>query len=230
MDECVFENSRLADSRLLWRGRPEFVVRIRGGRVQFGAPGLPDERRRKEWGADYAAELTGTQFSAEIPRCTIGDLVRVLELYRPSDASLVGGIHAAVLRRGTDQFWLNLVAPDGAGRNAVIVQLRDGRLEEIPRGSRGTPGGNDPSLATGCRPLAELLRASGLPLDTGCTKADFAQAMINNSTARRGRASGCPDPLPAPHPYRCQGSSSRIVSPGFRSSSFAPQRQSRSFA
>jgi hypothetical protein len=183
MDDCTFENSALTDSRFLYRGRPECTVRVRGGRVHFGSPDLPDDERRKMWGAEYAAELLATQFSAEIPRCTLGDLVQVLERYRPSDGSLVGGIHLVTAHRGgADKFWLMLVGPDGTGRHPVVVELRDGRIDQIPQGRRGgggPGGGNDPKLVTRCRPLGELLRASGLPLDTGCTKADYAQRYIN---------------------------------------------------
>ncbi len=184
LEGCTFENSSLADSRLLHRDRPEFVVRVRGGRVHFGASDLPEAERLNTWGAGYAAELTATQFGPEIPRCTIGDLLRVLERYRAADGSLAGAIQlVAANRAGAEMFWIWPVGPDGAQRNPIIVRLRDGGLEELPRGRRGSPGTGDLSLVTRCKPIAELLRGASLAPDMGCTRVSYA-VMHTNGEAR----------------------------------------------
>jgi hypothetical protein len=176
--DCTFENARLATSNLLYRDRPEFPVRVRGGTAHYGLPDLAEDTRREDWGAEYAAEVTGIRFLPGIPRCTVGDLIRVLDLYRPPEGKLVGGVYSATNNRaGPDRFWLALVGPQGQ-RDWVAVQLRDGRMTELPR-LHDRPRSNDPGQVLRCEPLVRLLRT--VPPETACLRADFSWREIDGA-------------------------------------------------
>lgn len=163
---CVFENSRLADNRFLYRDRPEFPLVVEGGRALFGAPDLDPKEREKKWGVEYAASVTGLTFAPGVPRCTARDLLTVLDLAEPRGSEVVVGIRAENPRRGgpPTRWFLSFLDLRSGGFRRFPCELANGRLVERPdRG--GGPGGVsvNPENLAGLPRLAEVLRSWGIP-------------------------------------------------------------------
>jgi hypothetical protein len=122
-DECTFENTRLADSRILHRDKPEFPITVRGGRASFD----PVE----EWGAKYAASVEGLHFEGRIPRCTVGDLLRVARTVplRPGERLVAVQLHR-IVREPPARFVAYI--QDGPGHGEpVLATLTDGRVDLV---------------------------------------------------------------------------------------------------
>jgi hypothetical protein len=91
LEGCLFENSSLADSRILHQDRPEFPISVRGGEVFYES--------RERWGARFAAEVVGVTFHDRIPRCKLEDLLAAIRAVPLEDGRQVQGAQLLAARR-----------------------------------------------------------------------------------------------------------------------------------
>ncbi len=163
-DGCTFENTKLTDSRFVHQGRPEFPIRVSGGRVLYGAPDLPEEKRREKWGAVHAAQVAQVIFAPRVARCTVADLLRVLDLAQPQAGEILAGVQLAVLDRAkAADFDLFFLDPQRSVRR-MFVSYKDGRLVERPADRSRSRGLASAQQLAATLPIAELLRRANVPL------------------------------------------------------------------
>ncbi len=174
-EACEFEGSRLVhDWGFLYRGKPPFVLAVRGGRVAFGEPSLSAERRRTDWGASFTTAVDGTAFGPDPALSTVGDLTRVLA----SAASQAGRVPMEIRlkttgRRGKAAAY-EVVAWDRAAKKAVVLLATSdaaGVRVEVQRS--GGNGQVHEALVASSRPLLEILEAARVPHDAVARGAHF---------------------------------------------------------
>ncbi len=130
----------------------------------YGAPDLPEEKRREQWGAVYAARVEQVIFAPRVARCTVADLLRVLDLAQPQAGEILAGVRLAVLDRAkAADFNLVFLHPKRS-RRRMFVSYKDGRLVERPADRSGLPWLPSPKQLAAALPIAELLRRANVPL------------------------------------------------------------------
>jgi len=181
--DCRFENARVADSRIRQGRDVEVDLRVRGGSVSpLGAKATEDERR-KTWGAEYAAEVSGVTFGASRPRFTVGDVLRALEFAAAAGIRDIVGFDVASSPRGTapavDIYFLD-------AKGAVTRTTRRllpsglGEPEESRHGMRGFHT-ITPAELSAALPLAELIRRAGFEDGEGLTNAQYAVGQVQTA-------------------------------------------------
>jgi hypothetical protein len=189
MNDCRFEGSRLADSRILVQGenRPDVQIDVRGGEAEFGAADLDEAARRRAWGEEFAASVDGTTFRPEALRFTGADLLRVLELAESRGWTPV--VHAVFVpgtRRTPAQ--VDLYVAEGAKGTIErkTVEFAGGDLRDVGDTHRGRAGVavRSASDVAGLLPLRALLAripefAAGPVVAVG-----YVQSYVNGQQAR----------------------------------------------
>jgi RNA polymerase sigma-70 factor (ECF subfamily) len=163
---CDFENAALANANMRYQAKPEFPISATGCRVFFGPPEVAEEERRERWGAWYAADLSGTVFSAGKVRCTLGDLAAALEGMRREDGERVLQVSlAGISRSGAPVLdaWSRVRGPDGRGWGPVRWRPLGGVAPT--GGAPSTPSLDDPPESGDAPSLDQVVRRSGLPSD-----------------------------------------------------------------
>jgi RNA polymerase sigma factor (sigma-70 family) len=168
---CVFENSRVTDSRIEHKGKPEYPVRVRGGRALFEPPATPDDQRRKDWGAGWLASLEGTEFGPGVPRCRVSDLLAVLDRCPTGPDEVVLCVRASeVAREGPRTFTLDVGDRATGAKKSRFFRWAGGALEEFRMEDRG--GGfwvPPPKDTEGAMTLQQAVRRANVPEGSAAT-------------------------------------------------------------
>jgi hypothetical protein len=190
----MFDGVPVADGRLAPGKRgPAIAIRVRGGQVRFGAPGLKDEERRDKWGAGFLAELQGTTFGPETPVCTLGQILAVADRVSVEpDGVLTRVVLLGSGPAGPDRFGVR-VRSAASGKTRWAVVGPDGApLEQDPRDPGGGSQLPSDEAIPACLRLIEALRKSGIPLDTAATEISLSRNTADEPLFELRSAPGWP--------------------------------------
>jgi hypothetical protein len=182
--DCTFDGSRVADSRIEHRGRPEYPIHVRGGRVLYGERGETEEARRRDWGAGYVAELSGVAFEPMPPRCTLAEMLSVL-------GAAEGVVEGRVVG-------FSMLSPRRSERTTYRITVFDERREQLATFdlpiSQGKPGEPDhqgtrssEGISKQYAPLLsvpEALRRAGVSPDTDVAEVKLQEVVDGTKSAR----------------------------------------------
>ena len=174
---CTFDGARLADSRIRGDKMAGVQIDVRGGTVAFGASSLSDEKRRAQWGAQYAASVEGVTFTAAQPLFPFSEMVRAADLAAAGGLRDIVAIDAYPGARGAPvefDFYLYDREKDTVVRKTR--RLVGPLLEEVTKDPRrGMRGRSVRSAAEidGLLPIPELLRRMDVAADESFTQIEI---------------------------------------------------------
>jgi RNA polymerase sigma-70 factor (ECF subfamily) len=172
---CTFENSHVADSRMEYQGKPEYAIRVSGGKVLLGPPDMDPADRRKRWGGDWVTATDDVRWGEGAARFTVGDLLNAvgaasvggddfLLCIRPLEAR---GAGARILR-------LDIGERTSGSKRARYVAWSGSSVEDVKVEDRsGGPGLPKPGDVAGLPDLASAVRRSAIPLDAACASISY---------------------------------------------------------
>ncbi|HEU4395286.1 MAG TPA: hypothetical protein VFS92_06945, partial [Planctomycetota bacterium] len=170
---------------------------VRGGQANFGPPEMPDEKRKERWGLPFVAEATGVTFGPSTPSCTLGLLLSVLDRIPLTGEETILGIRVLANGRSGPET-LGLVVRDRATNKERHIQCRaDGaQVSDLPR-TMSRPSVPSPEQLLGALTLVEVIRVSGLPVDSAANSMAYGGGMSVNGEMVPSVSIGAPPDWPS---------------------------------
>lgn len=190
VSKCVFEDTPLADSRVVVREtKPIFAIRLENSTARFGPKEWSEEMRRERWGATYATSIQGLDLSASLRNVSTRELARLLRLAELPNGSFIESATVNAWKAG-EPTRLQLDVLPSEGFVTLVYALRkdeDGgwHTERLTRAGGHTVTDAD-KLRT--QPdLLDVLERARPPSTTSIGEARYAWTTVRTSNEDAGR-------------------------------------------
>ena len=181
-ERCTFENTRLAHHLVL--RSPELVdMRVAGAKVRFGPEGQSPDERLALWGVQACTEARAVDAGPGIVRCTVGDLLNVMERVSLGPMRRVAGVRLVEMRRGAPELFLVTTCDErGSHSRTSLYRYRNSTLQLVDTKNRlRSFEGRTPQRVDVPSSMATILRRGGIDPQREAYGVKFEQRHVDKA-------------------------------------------------